>query len=98
MLSGQLPWVLGVGGNIAFQFLVTWLFARSGDVWFLAALWHAVLNSTGGQFFLQMVQGQNQERLGVLMTLGHVALALAVFLADQRRMIVRPRSLSRQAA
>jgi membrane protease YdiL (CAAX protease family) len=96
MMSGQLPWVLGVGGNIAFQFLVTWLFVRAGGVWFLAALWHAVLNTTGGQFFFQMVQGQDQQRLGVLMTLGYVIVAVTVLLVDYRR--IAERRLAPQAA
>jgi len=37
MLSGDLLWVLGLGGNAAFQFLVLWIFMRSGRAWFLAA-------------------------------------------------------------
>jgi membrane protease YdiL (CAAX protease family) len=90
MLTGLLPWVLGIGGNIAFQFLVLWIFVRSGGVWFLAAIWHAVLNTLGGQFFFRMVQGEAQERLGVLMTAGYVLVAAAVFLVDCRRIARTP--------
>jgi membrane protease YdiL (CAAX protease family) len=89
MLRGDLPWLLGVGGNAAFQFLVLWIFLRSGGVWFLAALWHTVLNTAGGEFFFQMAQGADQARLGVLMTAGYVLLALAVVFAD-RRHLFRP--------
>ena len=85
MLSGMLPWVLGVGGNIAFQFLLMWILARSGGVWFLAAIWHAALNTVSGSFFFQMVQGQDRERLGLLMTLGYALVAAVVLVADRRR-------------
>jgi membrane protease YdiL (CAAX protease family) len=86
MVSGDLPWVLGVGGNIGFQFLLLWIFRRSGGVWFLTALWHAVLNTAGGEFFFQMVQGTDQARLGALMTAGYLLLAAALFTADRRHL------------
>jgi membrane protease YdiL (CAAX protease family) len=63
MISGQLSWTLGIVGNIAFQFLMLWLFRRSGGVWLLAAIWHAMFNATSGGFFFQMVQGPDQARL-----------------------------------
>lgn len=84
MLNGDLSWVLGIGGNIAFQFLLLWLFQRTNQRWFLAAIWHAMLNATGGKFFFQMVQGEDQARLGVLMTAGYVLAAVAVYLIDRR--------------
>jgi len=92
MLAGDLPWVLGIGGNTAFQFLLLWIFKRSGKVWFLAAIWHTVLNTTGGSFFFQMVQGDDQVRLAVLMTAGYVLVAVGVFLLDRHRLtrIVEP--------
>ncbi|MBN2553491.1 MAG: CPBP family intramembrane metalloprotease [Spirochaetales bacterium] len=85
MLTGELPWVLGIGGNIAFQFLLMWIFVRSHRVWFLAAIWHAVLNVTGGQFFFQMVQGEDRVRLGILMAVGYGVVAVLVLLVDYRR-------------
>lgn len=84
MLSGDLPWVLGIGGNAAFQFLILWIFLRSGRVWFLAAVWHAVLNTVGGEFFFGMVQGADNARLGVLLTAGYAVMALVVLVADRR--------------
>ena len=84
MLVGTLPWSLGIAGNIAFQFLVLWIYVRSGEAWLLAALWHAVLNTAGGEFFFQMVQGEDRSRLGVLMTAGYVLAAVGVFLGDRR--------------
>jgi hypothetical protein len=88
MLTGDLPYVLGIVGNAAFQFLLLWMFRRSGGAWFLAAIWHAMLNTTGGAFFFQMVQGVDQERLGVLFA-GVYALAAVVVLIVDRRYIVR---------
>jgi membrane protease YdiL (CAAX protease family) len=86
MLSGDLPWVLGIGGNIAFQFLVLWLFQRAEQRWFLAAIWHAALNTSGGKFFFQLVDGTDEARLAVLMTAGYILVALAVFFLDRNRL------------
>jgi membrane protease YdiL (CAAX protease family) len=86
MLTGELPWVLGLAGNAGFQFLLLWIFVRSGGVWFLAALWHAAQNTAGGGFFFQMVQGADRARLGVLMSAAYVLVAAGVFLADRRRL------------
>ncbi len=83
MLSGDLPLALGIGGNIGFQFLLLWLFYRT-DVWFLAAVWHAVLNTTSGEFFFGMVGGANQTRLGVLMSLVYILAAGSVYLVMRR--------------
>ena len=82
MITGQLPWTMGIGGNIAFQFLMLWLFRRSSGVWLLAAVWHAMLNATSGGFFFQMVQGPDQARLGLLFTAAYVLVAAAVYLFD----------------
>jgi hypothetical protein len=86
MITGQLSWILGIGGNIAFQFLVLWLFRRSSRVWFLTAIWHAMLNAIGGGFFFQMVQGLDQARLGLLFTAAYVLVAAAVYLFDHRNL------------
>jgi len=85
MLHGDLSWALGIGGNIAFQFLMLWLFQRT-RVWFLAAIWHAMLNATSGKFFFQMVQGEDQARLGLLMTAGYILVAAVVLLVDRRNL------------
>ena len=86
MLDGALPWVLGVGGNAAFQFLLLWVFRRSGGVWVLAAIWHAMHNAVGGTFFFQMVDGPDQARLGVLMTGTYALVAAVVYTIDRRRL------------
>jgi membrane protease YdiL (CAAX protease family) len=85
MLTGELPWVLGIIGNIAFQFLMLWVFGRTG-VWLLVGIWHAMLNTVGGSFFFQMVQGADQARLGVLMSVAYLLSAVAVYLADRSRL------------
>ncbi len=89
MLSGDLPLVLGIGGNIAFQFLMLWLFRRT-NAWFLVAIWHAALNTTSGSFFFQMVQGEDQARLALLMTAGYILVAAVVFLRDRHLLAGTP--------
>ena len=86
MLSGDLPWVLGIWGNIAFQFLVLWIFQRSDQRWFLAALWHTTLNTFGGKFFFQLVDGTDEAHLAVLMVAGYMIVALAVYFLDRSRL------------
>jgi len=86
MLSGDLPWVLGIVGNIAFQFLVLWIFQRSNQRWFLAALFHATLNTFGSKFFFRLVDGTDEARLAVLMVAGYVLVALTVYLLDPNRL------------
>jgi membrane protease YdiL (CAAX protease family) len=82
LIQGDLSLTLGIGGNFAFQFLVLWLFQRT-DVWFLAAIWHAVLNTVGGNFVFRMVDGPDQARLGTLMVAGYWLLVIAVLALDR---------------
>jgi len=93
MLSGDLPWVLGIGGNIAFQFLVLWIFQRSNQRWFLAALWHTTLNTFGGKFFFQLVDGMDEAYLAILMTTGYVVVALIVYFLDRNRLSLSSRTV-----
>ncbi len=86
MLSGNLPWVLGIVGNAAFQLLVLWLFVRSGRQWFVAAVFHSVLNVVGGSFFFQMVEGPDNARLGLLMALAYALVAAGVYFLDRDRL------------
>lgn len=86
MLTGDLPWIVGVGGNAAFQLILLWIYLRSGRVWFLAAVWHAVLNTVGGEFFFGMVQGADRARLGMLFVCGYILTAGAVWVVDRRRL------------
>jgi len=83
MLTGALPWVIGLGGVIAFQFIVVWIYHRSSGVWILAAIWHAAVNTTGGQHFFRMVNGDDQFRLGVIMTALYVVAAAIIFIVER---------------
>jgi len=90
MLSGDdLPWALGTFGNIAFQFLVLWIFQRSNQRWFLAAIWHAAQNTFGGNFFFQLVDGTDEAHLAILVAAGFVIVALIVYFMD-RKFIEQP--------
>jgi len=84
MIDGDLSVTIGVGGNFAFQFVVLWLFRRTG-VWFLAAIWHAVHNTVSGSFAFQMVDGADRARLGILLVIGYGALALTLAALDRAR-------------
>ncbi|MGE0439999.1 MAG: CPBP family intramembrane glutamic endopeptidase [Gemmatimonadales bacterium] len=96
MATGDLSLTLGIGGNFAFQFLLLWLLVRT-DSWFLAAVWHAVLNAVSGSFFFRMVTGADQARLGTLMVAGYAAFALAVAWFDRRRLFPAPCAVPDQA-
>ena len=78
MLSGELPWEVGILGNAGFQLIVIALMHRSKGGWTLAVIWHATLNSVSGLFVFTMVTGQDFDRLGVLLAVTYGLLALAV--------------------
>ncbi|MEO5711568.1 MAG: hypothetical protein ABIQ59_17300 [Nocardioidaceae bacterium] len=95
MLSGEMPWVMGIVGNAAFEMIVLQLFVASGGRWQLAAVWHATLNAFGGAFLFTMVSGADRDRLGLLLAAAYALLAVvAVLLARRRRtpeVAARPR-------
>ena len=95
ILHGDLTWTLGVGGNVAFQFLVLSLVRRSGT-WFPAAIWHATLNTIGGSFIFRMVAGPDQARLGLLMVGGYALLAIAAWAFDSKWPGPNPDGLGRE--
>jgi membrane protease YdiL (CAAX protease family) len=80
MLNGEMPWVMGIVGNAAFQALLLQLVTASGGRWSLAAVWHATLNAFGGAFFFAMVTGADLYRLDLLLTGAYATLAIAVAL------------------
>lgn len=92
MLTGDMPWLMGLLGNAGFQLVLLWLL-RSGGSWTLAAVWHATLNTFGGSFLFTMVSGADKERLGLLLGVAYALLALAVTptLLRPRESGVRPR-------
>ena len=76
LISGDMPWMVWLVGNGAFQLVVLQLMRRSNGAWSLAAVWHATLNAFGGAFFFSMVDGADKERLGTLLALSYAVLAL----------------------
>jgi membrane protease YdiL (CAAX protease family) len=79
MISGEMPWFMGIVGNAAFQMIVLLLFVGSGSFW-PAAVWHATLNAFGGAFFFTMVSGADKARLGVMLAIAYVLVAAAMLL------------------
>ena len=90
MLSGHLPWQVGVG-MIGLQLMLLVVLQASGGVWTLWAVWHASQNAFGGQYFFRMVTGADNERLGTLMGLTYLLAGAACLAWVVRR---RPDLLS----
>jgi hypothetical protein len=84
MIGGQLPWTVGLVGNASFQLIVLVMMSGSGGRWSLAAVWHATLNAFGGAFFFTMVEGADQDRLGVLLAAAYAVLAIAALVWSRR--------------
>lgn len=84
MLSGEMPWVVGILGNAGFELVVLVLFRRSNGAWQLAAVWHASLNAFGGMFFFDMVTGPDNARLGLLLGLAYALLAVILAVRSLR--------------
>ncbi len=84
MISGEMPWLMGIVGNAAFQMLLLLLFTQSGGRWGPAVVWHATLNAFGGAFFFTMVTGADRERLGLLLAAAYAVLAVAALVARRR--------------
>jgi membrane protease YdiL (CAAX protease family) len=85
MISGELPWVVGIVANAAFQMIVLQMFVGSGGYWTPAAVWHATLNTFGGAFLFGMVTGADQYRLFLLLTLAYCGIAAAAVALGRRR-------------
>ncbi len=82
MLTGDLPLSLGIFGNAAFQFLMLWLYVRSGRRWFPIAVWHATLNAFGGPSIFRMFEDQDRVQMALIMTAVYVVTAGIVYLVD----------------
>jgi hypothetical protein len=90
MLSGEMPWLMGIVGNAGFQLLLLVLFRASDGGWQLAAVWHATLNTFGGGFFFGMVTGADNARLCTLLAAAYAGLALAVVLRRRHSVLASP--------
>ncbi len=76
MLTGDMPWFMGIAGNLGFQLLMLIVMQRSNGNWSQVAVWHAMLNAFGGAFFFGMVTGNDNLRLGVLLGVAYAALGI----------------------
>lgn len=85
MLTGDLTWTLGVAGNAGFTLVMLLVLTASGGRWSLVAVWHAMLNATGGLFFFRMVTGDDKDRLGLLLACTYVLIALTSYVVWRRR-------------
>jgi membrane protease YdiL (CAAX protease family) len=85
MLTGDLTWTLGVAGNAGFTLVMLLVLTASGGRWSLVAVWHAMLNATGGLFFFRMVTGDDKVRLGLLLACTYVLIALTSYVVWRRR-------------
>jgi uncharacterized membrane protein len=72
-----MPWTIGIVGNAGFQLVMLVLMSASEGRWFLAAVWHATVNAFGSAFFFAMVTGADKDRLGLLLSVAYVLLAVA---------------------
>ncbi|MEV0802137.1 CPBP family glutamic-type intramembrane protease [Kribbella sp. NPDC050281] len=81
MITGELPWVVGIVGNAAFTMVMLRVFVASGGRWTLTAVWHASLNAVGSGFFFLMVTGEDKARLGYLLVAAYTVVAIVVYFA-----------------
>ena len=91
MLDGSLSWVLGTLGNAAFTLVTLLVFTTSGGRWSLVAVWHAMLNAVGGPFFFTMVTGDDNARLGVLLSCAYAVLGATWYVVHRRRRLTATR-------
>jgi hypothetical protein len=75
VLSGAIPWYDAFLFSIAFQFLITWLFNRTGGSVLIVMLFHLTSNVVGGGILISLFSGADQTRYYVLF------IAMAWFLA-----------------
>lgn len=84
MISGDLPWVLGIVGNAAFTMVTLQVLVASGGRWSLVAVWHAMLNAAGGSFFFTMVTGHDEARLNLLLAGVYAVVAVIAYVSGRR--------------
>lgn len=90
LLSGDMPWLVGILGNAGFELIVLLMFRRTKGAWQLAAVWHATLNAFGGMFFFDMVTGADNARLGLLLGLAYALLAAALVIRSRSSVTTAP--------
>lgn len=66
VISGAIPWFDAILFSIAFQFLITWLFNRTGGSVLMPMLFHFTSNVVGGAMVVPLFSGADQDRFYVL--------------------------------
>ncbi len=93
MVTGEMPWLMGIVGNAAFQLLLLMMLTANGGSWAPAAVWHATLNAFGGAFFFTMVTGPDKVRLGLLLAGAYAVLAAVALVLSSRHRVPQPVAL-----
>ncbi len=89
MLTGDLSWTLGLLGNAAFSMVALLLLMASDGRWFLVGVWHASLNAASGLFVFTMVSGDDNARLGLLLSLEYTVVAVLAYFVGGRHLNLR---------
>ena len=76
VISGAIPWFDAILFSIAFQFLITWLFNRTGGSVLIPMLFHLTSNVVGGAVLVPLFSGTDQNRFYILFVVTAWALAL----------------------
>lgn len=79
MISGAIPWYDVVFFSMAFQFLISWLFNRTGGSVLIVMLFHLTSNVIGGGIMIPLFSGADHARYYVLLIV--MAWLLAIPLA-----------------
>jgi hypothetical protein len=66
MISGAIPWFDVLFFSMAFQFLVTWLFNRTGESVLIPMLFHLTSNVIGGGIMVPLFTGIDHDRYYIL--------------------------------
>jgi hypothetical protein len=66
MISGAIPWFDVLFFSMAFQFLISWLFNRTGESVLIPMLFHLTSNVVGGGFMVPLFTGIDYDRYYIL--------------------------------
>jgi lipid-A-disaccharide synthase-like uncharacterized protein len=66
MVSGAIPWYDVLFFSMAFQFIITWLFNRTGGSVLIPMLFHLTSNVVGGGIMVPLFTGTDHDRFYVL--------------------------------
>jgi membrane protease YdiL (CAAX protease family) len=66
MISGAIPWFDVVFFSMAFQFLISWLFNRTGGSVLIPMLFHLTSNVVGGGIMVPLFSGPDYDRYYIL--------------------------------